>query len=91
LTGVDAGGNKSERSLSVRPPVVEKTSRLGWRDLVSSGVKCGLHSVKNDKMKSWMVIWLSLKPRSSEDFVGAESSVVIGGGYIMFAGFVVVH
>jgi hypothetical protein len=33
--------NKRERSLSVRPPCVEKTSRLGSRDPVASGVKCG--------------------------------------------------
>jgi hypothetical protein len=31
------------------------------------------------------------KPRSSQDFVGAKSWVVIGGGYIKFAEFAVVH
>jgi hypothetical protein len=31
------------------------------------------------------------KPRSSRDFVGAKSWVVISGGYIKFAGFAVVH
>jgi hypothetical protein len=31
------------------------------------------------------------KPRSSRNFVGAESWVVIGGGYTEFAGFPVVH
>jgi hypothetical protein len=31
------------------------------------------------------------KPRSSRDYVGAESWVVIGGGYAKFAGFPVVH
>jgi hypothetical protein len=51
--------NKSERSLPVRPPSVEKTSRLGSRDPVASGVKCGPHGGKNNKMKSWT--WLSLK------------------------------
>jgi hypothetical protein len=44
--------NKSERSLPVRPPSVEKTSRLSSRDLVASGVKCGPHGGKNSKMKS---------------------------------------
>jgi hypothetical protein len=34
--------------------------------------------------------WAS-KPRSSRDYVGAESWVVIGGGYTEFAGFAVVH
>jgi hypothetical protein len=32
--------NKRERSLPVRPPGVEKTSRLRSRDPVASGVKC---------------------------------------------------
>jgi hypothetical protein len=44
--------NKRERSLSVRPPGVEKTCRLGSRDPVASGVKCGPHGGKNSKMKS---------------------------------------
>jgi hypothetical protein len=43
--------NKRERSLPVRPPGVEKTSRLHSRDLVASGVKCGLHGGKNSKIK----------------------------------------
>jgi hypothetical protein len=34
--------------------------------------------------------WAS-KPRSSRDYVGAESWVAIGGGYTEFAGFAVVH
>jgi hypothetical protein len=52
--------NKRERSLLVRPPGVEKMSRLGLRDSVTSGVKCGPHGGKNRKMKSWTVSWLSL-------------------------------
>jgi hypothetical protein len=47
--------NKRERLLSVRPPGVEKTSRLRSRDPVASGVKCNPHGGKNGKMKSWMV------------------------------------
>jgi hypothetical protein len=43
--------NKHERSLLVRPPGVEKTSRLGSRDPVASRVKCGPHGGKNSKMK----------------------------------------
>jgi hypothetical protein len=43
--------NKHERSLPVRPPGVENTSRLGSRDPVASGVKCGTHGGKNNKMK----------------------------------------
>jgi hypothetical protein len=53
--------NKCERSLPVRPPGVEKTSRLRQRDSVASGVKCGPYGGKNGKMKSWTVSWLSLK------------------------------
>jgi hypothetical protein len=44
--------NKCERLLPVRPAGVEKTSRLGSRDPVDSGVKYGPHGCKNDKMKS---------------------------------------
>jgi hypothetical protein len=43
--------NKCERSLPVRPPGVEQTSRLGLRDPVASGVKCGSHGGKNGKTK----------------------------------------
>jgi hypothetical protein len=66
--------NKRERSLPVRPPGVEKASRLRLRDPMASGVKCGPHGGKNNKMKSWTVSWLSQKkPRSSRDYVAAES------------------
>jgi hypothetical protein len=57
LTRVGAVKNKRERSLLVRPPGVEKTSRLRSRDLVASGVKCGPHGGLNNKMKSWTVSW----------------------------------
>jgi hypothetical protein len=55
--------NKCERSSPVRPPGVEKTSRLGSRDPLSSRIKCGPHGGMNNKMKSWMVSWLSLKTK----------------------------
>jgi hypothetical protein len=55
--------NKRERSLPVRPPGVEKTSRLCSRDPVASRVKCGPHSGKKGKMKSWKFSWLSLKTK----------------------------
>jgi hypothetical protein len=55
--------NKRERSSSVSPPGVEKTSRLGSKDPVASGVKCGPHGDKNDKTKSWTFSWLSLKTK----------------------------
>jgi hypothetical protein len=44
--------NKRERLLSVRPPGVERTSKLRSRDPVASGVKCRPHGGKNSKMKS---------------------------------------
>jgi hypothetical protein len=65
--------DKCERSLPARPPDVEKTSSLGSRDPVASGVKYGPHGGKNGKMKSRMVSWLNHKPRSNRDFVVARS------------------
>jgi hypothetical protein len=44
--------NKHERTMSVRPLGVEQTSRLGSRDPVASGIKCGLHGGKNSKTES---------------------------------------
>jgi hypothetical protein len=42
---------------------VENTSRLGSRDPVVSGVKCGPQGGKNGKMKTWTISWLSLKTK----------------------------
>jgi hypothetical protein len=64
--------NKRERSLPVRPPGVEKTSRLRSRDPVASGVKCGLHGGMNSKMKSWMVSWQSLKTKVEPGLRGSQ-------------------
>jgi hypothetical protein len=64
--------NKRERSLPVRPPGVEKTSWLRSRDPVASGVKCGPYGSKNDKMKSWMVSWLSLKTKVKPGLRGSR-------------------
>jgi hypothetical protein len=55
--------NKRERSSPVRPLGVKKTSRLGLRDAVASGVMCGPHGGKNSRTKSWTVSWLSLKTK----------------------------
>jgi hypothetical protein len=55
--------NKRERSSPVRPPGVEKTSRLGSRDPVASGVKCRPHGDKNSGTKSWTVSLLSIKTK----------------------------
>jgi hypothetical protein len=70
--------NQRERSLPVRPPSVEKTSRLGSRDPVTSGVKCVLHGGKTGKMKSWTVSWLSLKTKVEP---GLRESRVMSGDW----------
>jgi hypothetical protein len=70
--------NKRERSSPVRPPGVEKTSRLGLRDPVSSGVNCGPHGGMNNKMKSWTVSWLSIKTKVE---LGLRGSRVISGDW----------
>jgi hypothetical protein len=70
--------NKQERSLPVRPLGVEKTSRLGSRDPVECGVKCGPHGGKNDKMKSWTFFWLSLKTKVDP---GLRGSRVMSGDW----------
>jgi hypothetical protein len=64
--------NKRERSSPVRPPGVEKTSRLRSRDLVASRVKCGPHGGMNSKMKSWKVSWLSLKTKVEQGLRGSQ-------------------
>jgi hypothetical protein len=65
--------NKHKRSLLVRPPGVEKTSRLGSRDPVASGVKCRPHGGKHCKTKLWTIPWLSLKAKSESGLRGAKS------------------
>jgi hypothetical protein len=70
--------NKRERSLPMRPPGVEKTSRLGSRDPVASGVKCGPHGGKNGKMKSRTVSWLNHK---TEVEPGLRGSQVMNGDW----------
>jgi hypothetical protein len=78
LTGVGAGEEQRERSSPVRPPGVEKTSRLRSRDPVASGVKCGPHGGMNSKMKSWTVSWLSLKTKVEP---GLRGSRVMSGDW----------
>jgi hypothetical protein len=55
---------------------VEKTIRLGLRDLVASGVKCGPHGGKNGKMKSRTVSWLSHKSKVE---LGLRGSQIMSG------------
>jgi hypothetical protein len=70
--------NKRERSSPVKPLGVEKTSRLGSRDPVTSGVKYGPHGGMNSKMKSWTVSWLSLKTKIES---GLRGSRVMSGDW----------
>jgi hypothetical protein len=62
----------------MRPPGVEKTSRLHSRDLVASGVMCGPHGGMNSKMKSWKVSWLSLNTKVEP---GLRGSRVMSGDW----------
>jgi hypothetical protein len=64
--------NKRERSSLVRPPGVEKTSRLRSWDSVASGVKCGPHGGMSSKLKSWTVSWLSLKTKVEPRLRGSQ-------------------
>jgi hypothetical protein len=70
--------NKHERSSPVRPPGVEKTSRLRSRDPVASGVKCGPYGGMNSKIKSWKISWLSLKTKIE---LGLRGRRVMGGDW----------
>jgi hypothetical protein len=70
--------NKCERSLPVRPPGVEKTSRLGSRDPMASGVKCGLHGGKNSKMKLVNGFLVSHKTKVE---LGLRGSQVMSGDW----------
>jgi hypothetical protein len=64
--------NKCKRSLPVRPPGVEKTSRHGSWDLMANEVKCGPHGGKNSLTKSWTVSWLSLKTKVEPGLRGSR-------------------
>jgi hypothetical protein len=69
---------KRERSLSARPPGVEKTSRLRSMDRVDRGVKCKPLGGKNSKMKSRTVSWLSHKTKVEP---GLRGSRVMSGDW----------
>jgi hypothetical protein len=58
----------------VRPLGVEKTSRLGSRDPMASGVKCKPHGGKNSGTTSWTISWLSLKTKVESGLRGSRVS-----------------
>jgi hypothetical protein len=70
--------NKRERSLPVRPPGVEKTSRLRSRDPVASWVECGPHGGKKSKMKS--VDGFLVEPQTKVE-PGLHGSQVMSGDW----------
>jgi hypothetical protein len=72
LTGVGAGEEQARKVVPVRPPGVEKTSRLGSWDPVASGVKCGPHGGKNSRKMSWTDFWLSLKTKVEPGLCGSR-------------------
>jgi hypothetical protein len=76
LVGVGAGQEQARKVHAVGPPGVERTSRLGSRDPVADRVKCGPHGGKNNKIKLWMVSWLSLKTKVEP---GQHGSRVMSG------------
>jgi hypothetical protein len=76
LTSIGGGEEQVRKVVSGEPPGVEKTSRLRSRDSVASGLKCGSHDGKNDKMKSWTVSWLSHKTKVE---LGLRGSRVMSG------------
>jgi hypothetical protein len=63
LIGIGAGEEQGQKVYAGGPPGVEQTSRLGSRDPVASGVKCGPQGGKNDTTKLCTISWLSLKTK----------------------------
>jgi hypothetical protein len=72
FTLVGAGEGQARKVGAVRPPGVEKTSRLCSRDLMAHGVKYGPHGGKNGKMKSRTVSWLSHKTKVEPGLRGSQ-------------------
>jgi hypothetical protein len=52
LTGVGAGEEQARKVIAGEASRCRETGRLGSRDPVASGVKCGPHGGKNNEMKS---------------------------------------
>jgi hypothetical protein len=79
LTGVGASEEQARKVVAGEASMcVQKTSRLGSRDPVASGVKCGPHGGKNNKMKSRNVSWLSHKTKVE---LGLRGSQVMSGDW----------
>jgi hypothetical protein len=78
LTGVSAGEEPARKVIAGEASSVEKTSRLGTRDPMATGVKCGPHGGKNSGTKSWTVSWWSLKTKVKP---GLRGSRVMSGDW----------
>jgi hypothetical protein len=63
VIGVGAGEEQARKIHAGGPLGVERSTRLGSRDPVVDGVKCGLHGGKNSKTRSWILSWFSLKTK----------------------------
>jgi hypothetical protein len=63
LTGVGVGEEQARNVIAGEASKCGEDNRLGSRDPVADGVKCGPHSGKNSGTKSWTVSWLSLKTK----------------------------
>jgi hypothetical protein len=72
FTRVGASEEQARKVVAVRPPGVEKTSRLHSRDPGASGVECGPHGGKNGKMKWRTVSWLSHKTNVEPGLRGSQ-------------------
>jgi hypothetical protein len=71
---------------------VERTSRLGSRDLVASGIKCGPHGGKNSKTKSCTVSWLRFKTKEELGQPwGPSHEWRLEGGHTKSAEFAAIH
>jgi hypothetical protein len=56
LVRVVAGEERARKVFSLEgPPGDGETSRLGWRDPVDGGTRCGPHGGETSKMKSWTI------------------------------------
>jgi hypothetical protein len=83
--------NEHERSSPVRHPGMEKTSRHGSRARWPAGSSASRMVARTAGRSRGRFLGWASKPRSSQDYVGAESWLAIGGGYTKFTGFEVVH
>jgi hypothetical protein len=92
LISVGAGEEQVGKVYASGPPDVEQTSRLGSRDPVASGIKCGPHGGKNSKTKLCTISWLSFKTKFEPGQPwGPSHEWRLAGGHTKFAKFAAIH